>query len=246
MPNWCQNYLTVSITDKSTMENLNDFIRYNNSEQSSLDFNKLIPMPEEIRNTNSPNNSETKQELVDKYGVDNWYEWSIKNWGTKWNTDSEMIVQNNVTSVKYIFDTAWSPPIPWIMKLIEKYPNFDINLEYEEPMMDFGGRIEFNNGELNIIEYELSEYTWENCDKKKVFEIINGYISNSNIDLNSDLDSYVEDIIEEIQDEIDNAYCISAYIKDMMVFILNNQDEEENISKLNYESNGIKIKNISL
>ena len=27
-------------------------------------------------------------------------------------------------------------------------------------MMNFGGKIEFNNGETNIIEYELSEYIW--------------------------------------------------------------------------------------
>ena len=34
-------------------------------------------------------------------------------------------------------------------------------------MMDFGGRIEFDNGELNILEYELSEYTWENMIRRK-------------------------------------------------------------------------------
>ena len=246
MPNWCQNYLTVSITDQTTIENLNDFFFFNKSEKSKLDFNKLIPMPEDIRNTNSPNNSETKQELIDKYGVDNWYEWCVQNWGTKWNANSEMIVHNNVDSIKYIFDTAWAPPIPWIMKLIEKYPNFNINLEYEEPMMNFGGKIEFNNGELNVLEYELSEYIWENCDKNYIYEVINRYLSNSNVDLNSDLDNYVEDIIEEIQDKIDNAYYISEFIKDMMVSILNNQFEEENISKLNYDNNGDEIKDLSL
>ena len=246
MPNWCQNYLSVSITDQTTIDNLNDFISFNESDESKLDFNKLIPIPEEIRNTNSPNNSETKQELIDKYGVDNWYEWCVQNWGTKWNAKSDMIVEKNDTSIKYMFDTAWAPPIPWIMKLIDKYPNFDINLEYEEPMMNFGGKIEFNNGEINIIEYELSVYIWENCNKTYVYEVIDRYLSNSNVDLNSDLDSYVEDIIEEIQNEIDNAYYISEYIKDVMVSILNNQIEEENISKLNYDNNGDEITDLSL
>ena len=97
-----------------------------------------------------------------------------------------------------------------------------------------------------MLEYELSEYIWENCDKNYIYEVINRYLSNSNVDLNSDLDSYVEDIIEEIQDKIDNAYYISEFIKDMMVSILNNQFEEENISKLNYDNNGDEIKDLSL
>ena len=219
---WCQNYLSVSFTDQSRIDNFNNFISFNESDGKKLDFNKLIPMPKEIKNTKT-SNSKTKQELIDKYGVDNWYEWSVQYWGTKWNVNSDMIVKKKYTSIKYIFNTALTPPIPWIMKLIDKYPNFNINLEYEEPMMNFGGKIQFNNGKIFVVEYELSKYIWENCNKEYLYEMINRYLFNSYVDLNSDLDNYVLDIIEEIQDEIHNAYCIREYIKDVIISILNIQ-----------------------
>ena len=103
-----------------------------------------------------------------------------------------------------------------------------------------------NNGELNVLEYELSDYIWENCDKDYIREIVNKYITNENVDLNSDLDNYIYDIIDEIQDEVDNAYCIIDNVKQLMVEIINNAIDEEDISKLDYNNNGDKIKNLSL
>lgn len=39
-----------------------------------------------------------------------WYNWSINNWGTKWNA----------TKVdEYTFDTAWATPKPWLEKLAQ-------------------------------------------------------------------------------------------------------------------------------
>jgi len=247
MPNWCQNELSVTVNDNSTNDNLNNFISFNESGKSKLDFNKLIPMPDEIKNTSSPNNSDTKNLLINKYGVDNWYDWSIKKWGTKWNLClNEVYIDRSDMNITYSFDTAWSPPIPWIMKLIDSYSNLDINLEYQEPSMNFGGKIQYNNGELNILEYELSDHIWENCDKDYIRQVINQYITNENVNLNSDLDNYIYDIIDEIQDEIDNAYCIIDNVKELMVEIINNAIDEEDISKLDYSNNGDEITKISL
>ena len=83
---------------------------FNESDESKLDFNKLIPMPDEIKNTSSPNKSETKQELINKYGVDNWYDWSCANWGTKWNSGESKVIQVSDNSIEYQFDTAWDCP----------------------------------------------------------------------------------------------------------------------------------------
>jgi hypothetical protein len=256
MPNWCQNYLTVSITNNSSIEDLDNFIKFNKSdeEECELDFNKIIPMPTEIKNTSSPNNNKD-QKLIDKYGVDNWYDWSVKFWGTKWNV-SDVFVNRDESYITYSFDTAWAPPIPWIMKVIEKYSNFDITLNYEEPAMDFGGKIEYIHGQLNLIEYELSEYIWENCDKDSVREVINNYISSENIILNSDIDDKIDEYVDDIVNELDsngiveNAHCIGEYIKEFIMKILNEKVNEnintDDISKLEYDSNGVEIKDLSL
>lgn len=61
-------------------------------------------------------------ENVDKYGYPTWYEWSIANWGTKWDT-YDVVWRSMKTSsgkVRVDFNTAWSPPLPAIKALCEK------------------------------------------------------------------------------------------------------------------------------
>ena len=48
MPNYVANKLTVTTTNE---ELLNAFLNAVESEESSFDFNKIVPMPEEIKNT---------------------------------------------------------------------------------------------------------------------------------------------------------------------------------------------------
>ena len=48
-----------------------------------------------------------------KYGYCNWYEWSIDNWGTKWNVEDSCNVIYDKDKKEYTitFDTAWNCPI---------------------------------------------------------------------------------------------------------------------------------------
>ena len=49
------------------------------------------------------------------------------------------------TSLSYRFNTAWSPPVPAIIKLSEQYPDLDFNLYYQEET-GWGGETQFKNG----------------------------------------------------------------------------------------------------
>lgn len=62
---------------------------------------------------------EGKQALdnIKTYGVKDWYDWSIKNWGTKWNAYSFELVGEDENTLNVEFDTAWSPPTPIFEKL---------------------------------------------------------------------------------------------------------------------------------
>jgi hypothetical protein len=43
------------------------------------------------------------------YGVPTWYEWCLREWGTKWNP-SEVAVDDDPQRLTYRFDTAWDAP----------------------------------------------------------------------------------------------------------------------------------------
>ena len=45
-------------------------------------FKTFYPVPKELQNMNQL--LKKKQELIEKYGFDNWYDWSNYHYGTKW------------------------------------------------------------------------------------------------------------------------------------------------------------------
>ena len=89
MPNWCSNTLHIR-GPKDEVENFIELIIDKTSRASATRkhcvFRGIIPMPEELENTDSPSKEtdERKAELMAKYGAFNWYDWALKNWGTKW------------------------------------------------------------------------------------------------------------------------------------------------------------------
>ncbi len=100
---------------------------------------------------------------------DNWYDWNIRNWGTKWdvaNTDDETypeteLMMDEETTLQYSFNTAWAPPTKAMIELSKQYPSLNINLDYEEET-GWGGEIEFTKGN----ESQVEEYGWKcrECD----------------------------------------------------------------------------------
>lgn len=81
-----------------------------------------------------------------KYGVTSWYDWRIKNWGTKWNAYGyEGGVQFDGKSLR--FQTAWSPPEPIIAKLAEMYPDLDFTHQWADEDIGYNcGEVEYHNG----------------------------------------------------------------------------------------------------
>jgi hypothetical protein len=83
----------------------------------------------------------------------NWYDWNVRNWGTKWdvaveNDDSypeTQILDEGELFINYKFDTAWSPPVPAIATLSKQHSRVVFTLNYEEET-SWGGQIEFRNG----------------------------------------------------------------------------------------------------
>lgn len=71
----------------------------------------------------------------DNYGYKNWYDWRCEKWGTKWDACDSTIVKKK-TSITTNFDTAWAPPIPWLIKIMRKYPDLKFELSYQNECED--------------------------------------------------------------------------------------------------------------
>ena len=110
----------------------------------TLDFDKVIPTPDNIYQ------GILGAEEMKKYGSNNWYDWNIANWGTKWNSygydDAE---ENNLAGENIItFNTAWSAPHPVVEKLSKMFP--DVNIVHKWADEDLGnncGEYEYFDGE---------------------------------------------------------------------------------------------------
>ena len=144
MPNWCRNQITIQSKDKQLIRNLRDDLEDMNG-KGLLHY--MYPMPHELRNTTKGSNSETNQEFIDKYGFDNWYDWSLHNWGTKWDVDFDLKFVSfadidTATPLTLEFNSAWSPPLAVWQKFVDRYPKgtFEVaHLQYIESGMQFCG-----------------------------------------------------------------------------------------------------------
>lgn len=71
-----------------------------------------------------------------KHGACNWYEWSVKHWGTKWNASATEIADNGKS---ILFETAWDPALPAVLELSKKHPEMKIAFLYSDE--DIGNHV---------------------------------------------------------------------------------------------------------
>jgi len=120
----------------------------NNNGDSYFDLNTFVPMPEELATTKSPvdnPNSDANRALRKVYGYDNWYDWKINNWGTKWNTyDNYIDHDNNAIS----FQTAWNVPYKVFEVMAEMYPELHFHMEIVEEGGYFAGTVDIKDGNI--------------------------------------------------------------------------------------------------
>ena len=127
MPNWVYNNVSINVKDKDEAEKLQNFLE---DKESVFSFNKVIERPKE-------------QE-------DNWYDWNISNWGTKWDANDAHLNIGEDGKLNYSFSSAWSPPMSVVQKLSEKFPTVPINFHFREEQ-GWGAETNLLNGEISVV-----------------------------------------------------------------------------------------------
>lgn len=151
MPNWCSNYLRIEGKPKDLNKMLKQ-IEITESEATSdypksiFSCQRVIPQPTTLVG-------------------DEWYEWNIANWGSKWDLcdveflDSEDSWEEGI--VQFSFNTAWSPTTQIITALAKEHKKLSFTYHYYEGGSDYWGQHFFKKGEE--VSYDGGELSTAPC-----------------------------------------------------------------------------------
>lgn len=82
----------------------------------------------------------------DTYGHATWYDWSIENWGTKWNAGD---ASQGADEKSIYFTTAWSPSLPVTHAMSLAYPDIEFTHSWaDEDRGSNTGSITIKNGRV--------------------------------------------------------------------------------------------------
>jgi hypothetical protein len=201
MPNWCFNTLTIQGPKEqvdSIKAKLNEpFQRQHeqwNMETHQMEikdyfynnpvfafWNIYNPIQDGVSNDTYLQQNDHSKPLAEQmmFKGNNWYDWNVRNWGTKWDVgvgdedkypDTELLEHESNGEdqwLVYKFNTAWSAPLPAMEKLSALVPNCVVTLSFEEES-GWGGEYEFVKGEIT------AEFNYENqcrdCDETDCME----------------------------------------------------------------------------
>ena len=90
-------------------------------------------------------------ENIKKYNFPQWYDWCVKNWGTKWNVeeDVDIVYDKNIDEYDISFQTAWSVPTGIVKRYSELCEDDEeFYWEYEDEDYDGTHILRKINGEI--------------------------------------------------------------------------------------------------
>jgi hypothetical protein len=118
---------------------------------------------------------EASDALIVKYGTNNWYDWALNNWGTKWGAydSSEWTLEertNGTGTATISYNTAWSPATPFFERASELFPTLTFETQYADEGGGFVCETVYANGEV----VEDTDYGWNTTNGIRVREAV-GY-----------------------------------------------------------------------
>ena len=200
MPNWCNNNIEITGPAKT----INAVWTAAQVEDSGL-LNAMVPMPVELKDTVKGSNGDAV----------NWYDWSVTNWGTKWDVGLEGIEYTDngdgTATISGYFDSAWSPPIEAYNRFLEANEDCSLTGSYYEMGCDFAGF--YDNGDDEYLENLRDEYDLPEDEQSNLFKRLDEEYALSEQydewDLSEQFDQYDEDDDED-DEVVDNTDAVNA------------------------------------
>jgi hypothetical protein len=159
MPNWCSCKLIV----RGDPDRITQFASKIKGEEFKL--SQFYPVPMELEDIHSGHieiegraveswiykhgkpKAVNVMFLKSEYGAANLLEWCCNNWGTKWDVGGIALLSKGELSVG--FDSAWSPPNLWLIKVSRDYPDLRFELAYAEGGIEVWGAMNVINGDVD-------------------------------------------------------------------------------------------------
>ncbi len=200
MPNWCDNQITIT-GPNSVIDKIEKIVKEDDSHKNTGLLNFFKPMPKELEGTTSPSSSADKpQPMVE--GFDNWYDWRVENWGTKWEVcefygvDRQHLNDSlDESTISFAFSSAWSPPINAYEQFLIDNENCSLKAYYYEGGCDFMG--EWDNGSDDCYapsDYKSTDDFWQDGIGSTLDDIFN--ITESMAEYEAELEAEKEDVHE--------------------------------------------------
>jgi hypothetical protein len=83
---------------------------------------------------------------VQEHGCRTWYDWCVRNWGTKWDINAHYDYVEGTDSLTFHCDSAWSPPVAAFEHISGEYPELHFLLEFYEEGCCFMGKTVIEGG----------------------------------------------------------------------------------------------------
>jgi len=130
MPNWVYNSMTITGGSSEELGKLADSLKGDRGDGaiSDLTFQSIVPRPAEEQD---------------------WYNWNISNWGTKWDANDVTFTLDEDT-LHYTFSTAWSPPAQIFTAVSTANPDLHFRFVFEEEQ-GWGGVVEAKAGVMTTV-----------------------------------------------------------------------------------------------
>ncbi|MCM1556924.1 MAG: hypothetical protein NC087_05260 [Anaeroplasma bactoclasticum] len=149
--NWARSLKKIDLSELE--ETKNDLIKHNST--TTCDEDPLLKTEQDILNY-----GKRAVDNVLEYGYQDWYDWRIHNWNTKWDACNTNYYPDEDPTTIY-FQTAWSDVRNLIRELSRQHPQNTFQYSFaEEQMGYYCGFAHYKNGKT-LQNFEYDDYSKE-------------------------------------------------------------------------------------
>ena len=215
MPNWCDNQITIT-GPNSVIDKIEKIVKEDSPEVENGLLQFFHPMPKELVETEAGPIAKTKKEKNARqvrkleFGAENWYDWRVNNWGTKWEVcefygvDRQHLNDSpDESTISFAFSSAWSPPIGAYEQFLSDNDNCSLKAWYYEGGCDFMGC--WDNGDDDCYapgDYKSTDDFWQDGVGSTLDDMFN--ITESLAEYEAEQEAEKEDVHEYVKGQAIN------------------------------------------